>query len=281
MTTVLGYGVAAAGRVDRGAAHRQLAHEHALALGQRRPRTSAPRPGLGDGAHVGDRHLEAARARPGRARRAPRRARRRSRAAARRRPRRGAPRSSRSAASPRSRTASTIPRHVGGDRRPRRRQRPHRAASASRVLGRRPARRRSARHAAAPRPSSIAAALSLCATGLAISRAVDDRDLLAHDEAVLAQRRAGRGEVDDRLDQAGQRRELDRALDLDDLGLAAGALEVAASRSAGTSSRRARRRGGAAPRRPGRARPRRWRAPSGSARSRGRAARRRRARTAP
>ena len=52
-------------------------------------------------------------------------------------------------------------------------------------------------------------------------------DLLAHDEAVLAQRRAGRGEVDDPLGQAGERRELDGALDLDDLDLAAGALEVA------------------------------------------------------
>ncbi len=61
----------------------------------------------------------------------------------------------------------------------------------------------------------------MCATGLAISRAVHARDLLAHHEPVLAQRRPGRGEVDDRLDQPGQRRQLDRALDLDDLGLAA------------------------------------------------------------
>src|SRR5690349_402334 len=47
-------------------------------------------------------------------------------------------------------------------------------------------------------------------------------DLLAHDEAVLAQRRAGRGEVDDSLDESRQRRELDRPLDLDDLGLTPG-----------------------------------------------------------
>src|SRR3954451_8072264 len=52
------------------------------------------------------------------------------------------------------------------------------------------------------------------------------RDLLAHDEPVLAQRRAGRGEVDDPLDEPGERRQLDRALDLDDLGLPARALEV-------------------------------------------------------
>src|SRR4051794_1608992 len=51
-------------------------------------------------------------------------------------------------------------------------------------------------------------------------------DLLADDEPVLLQRRPRRGQVDDALDQPGQRRELDRALDLDDLGLAARALEV-------------------------------------------------------
>src|SRR3954468_13683788 len=54
-----------------------------------------------------------------------------------------------------------------------------------------------------------------------------DRDLLADREAVLAQRRPRRGEVDDRLDEPGQRGELDRALDLDDLGLAPRALEEA------------------------------------------------------
>src|SRR3954462_6830248 len=52
-----------------------------------------------------------------------------------------------------------------------------------------------------------------------------DRDLLAHHEPVLAQRRPGRGQVDDGLDEPGQRRQLDRALDLDDLRLAPGALE--------------------------------------------------------
>ena len=51
-------------------------------------------------------------------------------------------------------------------------------------------------------------------------------DLLADDEAVLAQRRAGRGQVDDRLGEPGQRRELDRSLDLDDLGLAPGLEKV-------------------------------------------------------
>src|SRR3954470_13495166 len=52
--------------------------------------------------------------------------------------------------------------------------------------------------------------------------------LLAHDEPVLAQRRARLGEVDDRLDHPGQRGELDRALHLDDLRLAARLLEVGA-----------------------------------------------------
>src|SRR5689334_7171559 len=52
-------------------------------------------------------------------------------------------------------------------------------------------------------------------------------DLLALDQAVLPQRGAGRREVDDALSQPGQRRQLDRALDLDDLRLAARALEVA------------------------------------------------------
>src|SRR5436190_4887527 len=52
-------------------------------------------------------------------------------------------------------------------------------------------------------------------------------DLLAHHESVLLQRRARRREVDDRLDQAGERSQLDRALDLDDLGLPAGLLEPA------------------------------------------------------
>ena len=120
--------------------------------------------------------------------------------------------------------------------------------------------------------SSMAAALSLCATGFAISRAVHTDDLLAHHEVVLAQRGAGGGEVDDRLHDAGQRGELDRALDLDDLRLAAGLLEVCARRCAGTWWRRASRPGGAAPRRRGRGRPC-WPAPSCSARSRGRAAR--------
>src|SRR5512142_1717683 len=45
-------------------------------------------------------------------------------------------------------------------------------------------------------------------------------DLLADDEPVLAERRSRRGEVDDPLDEPGQRRELHRALHLDDLRLA-------------------------------------------------------------
>jgi hypothetical protein len=53
------------------------------------------------------------------------------------------------------------------------------------------------------------------------------RDLLAHHQAVLAQRGPGGREVDDRLHQPRERRELDGALDLDDLGLAAGVLQPA------------------------------------------------------
>src|SRR3954454_5582003 len=51
-------------------------------------------------------------------------------------------------------------------------------------------------------------------------------DLLADHQPVLAQRRPGGRQVDDPVHQPGQRRQLDRALDLHDLRLAAGALEV-------------------------------------------------------
>src|SRR5436190_20151110 len=46
-----------------------------------------------------------------------------------------------------------------------------------------------------------------------------NRDLLADDQTVLAQSRARRRQVDDRLDQAGQRRQSHRSLDLDDFRL--------------------------------------------------------------
>ncbi len=52
-------------------------------------------------------------------------------------------------------------------------------------------------------------------------------DLLAHLEVVLLQGAAGGDEVDDPVAEADQRRQLDRALDLDHLDLAAGLLEVA------------------------------------------------------
>ena len=52
-------------------------------------------------------------------------------------------------------------------------------------------------------------------------------DLLAHLEVVLLQGAAGGDQVDDAVAEADQRRQLDRALDLDHLDLAAGALEVA------------------------------------------------------
>ena len=59
-------------------------------------------------------------------------------------------------------------------------------------------------------------------------RALDD--LLADYQVVLAQRRPGRSQIDDRLGEAGERRQLDRALDLDDLGLAAGLLRCSGPR---------------------------------------------------
>ena len=52
------------------------------------------------------------------------------------------------------------------------------------------------------------------------------RNLLADDEAILPQSGARRGQVDDPLHQPGQRRQLDRALDLDDLGLPPGLQEI-------------------------------------------------------
>ena len=76
---------------------------------------------------------------------------------------------------------------------------PRRRCARRRISGR--ARRRAAPRSCSSR-SSIAPALSLCATGLAISLRGAHDDLLAHDEVVLAQRRAGGGEVDDRLDHA-------------------------------------------------------------------------------
>src|SRR4051812_47439338 len=67
--------------------------------------------------------------------------------------------------------------------------------------------------------------LELVSDGVGDQPGRRDGDLLAHREAVLAQGRPGRGEVDDRLHEPRQRRELDRPLDLDDLRLAPGALE--------------------------------------------------------
>ncbi len=58
------------------------------------------------------------------------------------------------------------------------------------------------------------------------ARRADD-DLLPHLEFVLLQGAAGGDEVDDAVGEADQRRQLDRALDLDHLDLAAGGLEVA------------------------------------------------------
>ena len=112
-----------------------------------------------------------------------------------------------------------------------------------------------AAHAArgsAPAASSISRRLELVRDRVGDQARGRGHDLLAHDEPVLAQRRAGRGEVDDPLDQPGQRRELDRALDLDDLRLAAGALEVAAAIRGYLVAIAHHARAGAAPRRRGR-----------------------------
>src|SRR3954471_16818813 len=54
--------------------------------------------------------------------------------------------------------------------------------------------------------------------------------LLADDEPVLAQGGPRRCQVDDRLGEARERRELHRPLDLDDLSLAPGALEIGVGR---------------------------------------------------
>ncbi len=90
-------------------------------------------------------------------------------------------------------------------------------------------RERRVAHTASRRSSSasIAARLQLVGDRVGDQPRRAARDLLADHEPVLAQRRPGRGQVDDPLRQAGQRRQLDRALDLDDLRLAAGVEEVA------------------------------------------------------
>src|SRR5262249_34886320 len=139
---------------------------------------------------------------------------------------------SRSAASPRARTSATIPATASlTDSAPGASARTWAATS----YGSPSARRSTATPASARRVGDDAAPPLHHLVDRARLELVRDRvgdeargrlgDLLAHHEAVLLQRRACRGEVDDRLDEAGQRRELDRALDLDDLGLAAGVLQ--------------------------------------------------------
>ena len=214
--------VPAAGRVDRGPAHGDLAQRDRLALGQR-DRAVVVEARLGHGAHVGDRDLQ-----PGahvgvepverdlqrgvgdlqrRAEREPCVSAPAKRAS-----------SSSSALSPPSRTAAMI----------------FATSSATEAPG-----GTSARTSAALAAASSARTQALH-DGVDLRRLdpVGDRvgdqprrrvhDLLAHDEPVLAQGRARGREVDDRVDHAGQRRELDGALDLDELDLAAGALEVLA-----------------------------------------------------
>ena len=135
----------------------------------------------------------------------------------------------RSASSPASRDRGDDPRHdlAHGGRRGEHRADPRRDRRGGLEADGQPVDHRAMTARIRATRSSIAAARSLWATGLAIRRAVLARISSRIDEPVLAQRRAGRGQVDDALGQPGQRRQLDRALDLDDLGLAAGALEVA------------------------------------------------------
>ena len=133
--------------------------------------------------------------------------------------------------------------------------------------------------ARAPPARRSAAALSLWATGLATSRAVQVTISSTTSRSFSASVRAGGGEVHDPVDQAGERRQLHRALHRHDLGLPAGVGEVPRGDAAGTWWPRARARAGAATRR---ARRRRGGPPppSRSGRSPGRAARRPRARAA-
>ena len=54
-------------------------------------------------------------------------------------------------------------------------------------------------------------------TGLTTKRAVVCRDLVDDDQVVLAQGVAGRDQIDDQIGEADQRREFDRAVQLDEL----------------------------------------------------------------
>ena len=156
-----------------------------------------------------------------------RRARRRRRAAAWARRRRCRTRacSHDSAASPPPRTRATISATAGADRLRRRARAPAagRRARAGSPLSADPL----TPHRAAPAARRSPAALQLVRDRVGDQPGGAVRDLLPDDEPVLPQRGPGRGEVDDPLDEPGQRRQLDRALDLDDLRLTAGVEEVA------------------------------------------------------
>ena len=128
-------------------------------------------------------------------------------------------------ASPPARTAATICAHDVRDRRARRARPGAPRAASARGVGE----RCSYAVATDPRHHVVdRGGLELVGDRVGDQPRGRGGDLLADHEPVLAQRRAGRGEVDDPVHEPGQRRQLDRALDLDDLGLAAGALEVGA-----------------------------------------------------
>ena len=147
--------VPAAGRVDRGAADRDLAQLDRLALGERRPCGRRRAPPRRRRARWRSRP-RGPRARPDRARRARSPARRRRPSAAGRarsrasRRRRSAPRAPPAPCRRPSRTAAMISRDVGRHRRAGRHQRAHLRGDAGRVLS---------PHAGAPRTASISAAL--------------------------------------------------------------------------------------------------------------------------
>ena len=273
-----GVGRPAARHVCGGAAHRQLDDLDALAVLERDiDRIAQLR--LGHGAHVRDRLAQAAQDVRLEHRDAPRRPPRRGRAARRARARRGRTRAvkRRTAASPSRRTASTIARTSSSTARGARRERAH--LCGRRVLPEaRDAQLHDVSRTRATR-SSIAVRLQLVRDGVRDQPRGRDEQLLELDQAVLAQRRAGVREVDDRVHHPGQRRELDRSLHLDDLGVAAGLGEVGGRgarvlrrdpRAAEPALRLAR--GCRRPRAPPR--------PCGTCRSRGRRARTRRAPTA-
>src|SRR3954454_11269421 len=133
-----------------------------------------------------------------------------------------------SAASPRARTSATMPATASAtDAAP-----GAIARTAAATCAGSPSARRStatqALHAAQPLDHLVdGRRLELVGDGVGDQPGGRGEDHLAHDEAVLAQRRARGREDGESLGEAGEPRELEGALNLDDLGLAPGVLEPA------------------------------------------------------